>query len=206
LIWSNSPDSEEKRSGEFDQINLMTYNLSGAYPGWVAWHSGAVYDAGHRFPGGRAPLPSADGLAAAFLAAGVPRRKLGVGISFNGYVWSGGEISRPLQAWRTPPAVKSVPYYALAEKYRIEEHGAAVPGYHWDPKTQAAYLSVRSGPDGAQFVSYDDARSARAMVDYVREKGLGGMVVWDLGAGYRPDLPAGRRDELLQAVKKARLR
>jgi hypothetical protein len=39
----------------------------------------------------------------------------------------------------------------------------------------------------------------------VRSKGIGGMIVWDLGAGYRADQPPGRRDLLLQAVKRARL-
>jgi hypothetical protein len=41
------------------------------------------------------------------------------------------------------------------------------------------------------------------MVEYVRSKGLGGFIVWDLGAGWRAAEPAGKRDLLLQAVKQA---
>jgi chitinase len=191
-------------AGQFDQINLMTYDLSGPYPGWVVWHSGSLYDGGHSFPNGTR-LPSTDGLAETFLAAGVPRAKLGVGLSFNGYVWSGGGVSRPRQGWKSPPAIRNVPYFTLAETYHIKEYDSSSPGYHWDAEAQAAYLSIDgSSPDDAQFVSYDNEITAGKMVQYVREKGLGGMIIWDLGAGYRTDLPPGRRDLLLQAVKKAR--
>ena len=192
-------------AAEFDQINLMTYNLSGPYPGWVVWHNGSLYDGGRRFPNGRARLPSVDGLAASFLAAGVPRRKLGVGLSFNGCVWSGGEVSRPGQGWTTPPSIKSVPYYSLAETYHITEHDRASPGYHWDAAAQAAYLSIEGArPGEEQFVSYANAEAAEKMISYVRGRGMGGMIIWDLAAGYRPDQPARQRDVLLQAVKKAR--
>lgn len=202
-LWQ--PELFAGLAAEFDQINLMTYNLSGPYPGWVVWHSGALYDGGRRFPNGRARLPSVDGVVQSFLAAGVPREKLGVGLSFNGYVWSGGEVSRPGQSWSTPPTIKNVPYYALAETYRITEYDPASPGYHWDDQAQAAYLSIEgAGPADAQFVSYENAETVDKMFSYVRAKGLGGMIVWDLGAGYRVDQPPGRRDVLLQAVKKAR--
>jgi chitinase len=203
-LWEPSLFAE--LADQFDQINLMTYNLSGPYPGWVVWHSGSLFDGGHRFPNGQAHLPSADGLAETFLAAGVPKGKLGVGLSFNGYVWSRGEVSRPRQSWITTPEIKNVPYYALAETYHLKEYDETNPAYHWDDSAQAAYLSVEGkAPADAQFVSYDNEVTARKMVEYVRSKGIGGMIVWDLGAGYRADQPPGRRDLLLQAVKRARL-
>jgi chitinase len=203
-LWQ--PELFAELSGEFDQINLMTYNLSGPYPGWVVWHSGPLFDGGNRFPNGQTKLPSADGLAETFLAAGVPKAKLGVGLSFNGYVWSGADVSKPRQAWKTPPEIKNVPYYALADTYHIKEYDESSPGYHWDDSAQAAYLSVEAnGSSGAQFVSYDNEVTAAKMIQYVRTKGLGGLIVWDLGAGYRVDQPLGRRDLLLQAVKRGRL-
>ncbi len=204
VLWR--PALFARLAGQFDQINLMTYNLSGAYPGWVVWHSGALFDGGRRFPNGQTNLPSADGLVETFLAAGVPRAKLGVGMSFNGYVWSGGSVSKPAQVWTTPPAVKSVPYYALAATYHIKEYDEDSPGYHWDDTAQAAYLSIEGAtPADAQFVSYDNETTAAKMIRYARSKGIGGVIVWDLGAGYRTDQPDGRRDLLLQAVKRARL-
>lgn len=203
VLWQ--PGLFAQLAEDFDQINLMTYNLSGPYPGWVVWHSGPLYDGGRRFPNGQASLPSVDGLVETFLTAGVPRGQLGIGLSFNGYVWSGGEVSRPGQEWKSPPAIKNVPYYSLAEIYHIKENDANSPGYHWDSLAQAAYLSVEgASPADAQFVSYDNEVTAWKMLDYVRRKGLGGLIVWDLGAGYRLDQPVGHRDMLLQAVKQAR--
>src|SRR5262249_27833526 len=35
---------------QFDQINLMTYDLSGPYPGWVTWFNAPIYDGGYKFP------------------------------------------------------------------------------------------------------------------------------------------------------------
>lgn len=199
VLWQ--PALFARLADQFDQINIMTYNLAGPYPGWIVWHSGALFSGGRRFPNGHADLPSVDGLVSAFLAAGVPRAKLGIGLSFDGYVWSGGAVNRPLQAWTTPPVMKNVPYYQLADAYHIREYDPGTPGYHWDEKAQAAYLSV--GPD--QFVSYQNEAAAERMVRYVRDRNLGGMIVWDLPAGYRAGQPEGRRDLLIQAVKKARL-
>ncbi len=204
VLWE--PGLFARLAGEFDQINLMTYNLSGPYPGWVVWHSGPLYSGGHRFPNGRESLPSVDGLVESFLAAGVPRGKLGVGLSFNGYVWSGGEVSRPRQAWTTPPVMKSVPYYDLAQTYHLKEGGEKCRGCRWDDDAQAAYLSIEgNGPTGAQFVSYGSEVTAAKTVQYARRKGIGGLIVWELGAGYRAEQPRSRRDLLLQAVKRTRL-
>lgn len=201
-LWE--PALFAQAAADLDQINLMTYNLSGPYPGWVTWHSGAVYDGGRHFPERAIPLPSTDGLVSAFVAAGVPREKLGIGMSMNGYVWSGGEVDAPGQSWRHRPAMKDYPYYRLAQMYGIEENDYSLPSYRWDAKAQAPYLSIKgSSPEERTFVSYENEVSARRKIEYVRAKGLGGFFVWGLGDGYRKERPDGQRDALLQAVKKA---
>jgi chitinase len=189
-----------KLAKRFDQVNIMSYNVSGPYPGWVSWHSEPLYDGGARFPDGKAPLPSLDGLVSGFLQAGVPKTKLGAGMSFIGYVWTGGEVDGPRQAWSEAPVVKLEPYFALADEYGLEED-APCAACRWDESAQAAYLSV-DGPE-RRFVSYGDRVAAGRTVDYARRRGLGGLIIWDIAAGYRPGLPPGRRDLLLQAVKKA---
>jgi len=203
VLWE--PALFARLSGRFDQVNVMTYGLSGPYPGWISWHDGALYDGGGRLPNSKRKLPSADGLIKSFLAAGVAPSKLGIGLSFNGSVWTGSGVDGPRAAWAEPPRVKSVPYYALAAAYKITEYDYDHPAYRWDDEAGAAYLSVPAGGGATgQFVSYANEITAERMGRYVRERGLGGMIVWDLAAGYRAELPAGRRDLLLQAVKKAR--
>ena len=42
-----------------------------------------------------------------------------------------------------------------------------------------------------------------AKANYVNTKGIGGIILWELGGGYQASAPAGSRDKLLQAVKQA---
>ncbi|WP_317175765.1 glycoside hydrolase family 18 protein [Halomontanus rarus] len=58
---------------------------------------------------------------------------------------------------------------------------------HWDVEAQAPYLT---GPEG--FISYDDPRSVRRKVDYLREQNLRGIMFWH----YNGD----REDELTNAI------
>jgi chitinase len=189
----------------FDQINLMTYDLSGAWPGWVTWHNSPIYDGGYRFPSTGNPVPSADGNINAFLAAGIPASKLGIGIDFYGYVWSGGNgtstggASEPRQSWTSAPSVQdNVPYYTIMQNHYQSSY------YRWDPAAQAAYLQIDNiGSSTDKFISYDNETTVQKKFDYVRTKGIGGVIIWELGGGYRPELPVGQRDPLLQAVKNA---
>lgn len=202
------PDLFGRLASRFDQINLMTYNLAGPYPGWVVWHSGALYDGGHhfQFPSAPRPLPSVDGLVKSFINAGVPREKLGIGLSFNGYVWTGGDVSRPNQHWTKVPSLYDIPYFTLADTYHIKEYDYSNPAYHWDDQAVASYLSIDgNSSSGAQFVSYDNEVAIRRKIRYAREEGIGGVFIWELAGGYRRDMPLGRRDILLQAVKQSAL-
>jgi chitinase len=79
----------------FDQVNLMTYDLSGAYPGWVTWFNAPLYDGGYRFPSTSGLVPSVHGAVSLFLSNGVSPAKLGIGIAFYGYIW-----------WRIPSAAE----------------------------------------------------------------------------------------------------
>lgn len=190
----------------FDQINLMTYDMAGPWPGWVTWHNAPIYDGGYTFP--CCPwrlVPSADGYVDDFIAAGVPAAKIGIGIDFYGYVWSGGDgtptggVSVPRQIWTVPPFVRgNVPYYTLMENYFQPEL------YRWDDTAHAAYLSIDSvGSPGDKFISYDNQTTVHRKIHYARTKSIGGVIIWELGGGYRPLLPVGHRDSLLQAVKEA---
>jgi chitinase len=175
----------------FDQINIMTYDMSGAWDGWVTWHNSPIYNGGNKFPGLNTFLPSANGSVDEFIAAGVPKSKIGIGADFYGYVWKG--VSQPLQSWSNPPDVTgNVSYAQLMSTY-------ASATALWDSGAGAAYISVPA--NGGTFVSLDNERTMLAKADYVRNKGIGGIILWELGGGYRPSAPAGQRDKLLQAVK-----
>ena len=187
----------------FDQINLMTYDMSGAWPSWVTWHNAPVYDGNFRFPATGQLVPSVNERVESYLRAEIPAAKLGIGIDFYGYVWNGGSgtatggVTEPRQSWRTAPWVKdNVPYHDIMDTYFQSEY------YHWDSVAQAAYLGIdKQGSADDKFISYDDETTCRKKIEYVKAKGLGGVILWELGGGWRPK--TNPPDKLLQAVKEA---
>lgn len=188
----------------FDQINLMTYDMSGPWPRWVTWHNTPLYDAGYVFPSTGGSVPSTDGAVKEKIKAGIPASKLGVGIEFYGYRWWGGDgtptggVTAPRQEWKAYPNVKStVPYFQLMDTY------ARYP-VRWDDAAEASYISI-DNPGSAydEFISFDNERTIRSKANYVEKKGLGGVIVFELGGGYRRNVPRPYRDVLLQTVKQA---
>lgn len=191
---------------QFDQIFVMTYDLSGAWPGWVTWHNAPLFSGGARFPSTNGALPTASDMMENFLTAGIPANKLSVGVPFYGFVWSGGDgtpaggVTQPRQTWTSTPRVQAnVPYYSI-----MKDHFQ--PGrYRWDDAAAVPYLSIDlPGSADDKFISFDDERSIFEKYKYVTDRGLGGLFIWELGGGHRSDLPAGQRDAMLQAVKRAR--
>ncbi len=188
----------------FDQINLMTYDLAGPWPGWVTWFNSPIFDGGYRFPSTGSLVPSANGMVNDFLAAGVASGKLGIGLAFYGNLWTGGTgtstggAAFPRQGWATPPTNTQVAFFDIMANYFQSNL------YHWDTNAQAAYLSV-DAPGGAndRFISYDDEHTCQAKVSFARNRFLGGIMIWELGQGYRAGQPAGQQAPLLEAVRQA---
>ena len=185
---------------QFDQINIMTYDLSGPYGGWVTWFNSPIYDGGYRFPSTGGLVPSVDGAVANFLAGGVAPVRLGIGIAFYGYLWTGGSgtssvcITQPRQTWTNAPTATGISYNNILSGY----YQANL--YHWDASAQSAYLGITNAiPTKNIFLSYDDQRTCQAKVSYARNHGLGGVMIWELAQDHTANVP----DPLLQAVKQA---
>jgi chitinase len=186
---------------QFDQINVMTYDLSGPYSGWVTWFNSPIYDGGYRFPSTGGLIPSTDGAVTNFIGQGISAGKLAIGIGFYGDVWAGGGgtstggAALPRQTWTTAPAMNQIAYHDLMSTLYQSNL------YHWDSAAQAAYLSIdKPGATNDNFVTYDDEHTCQAKVSYARNHLLGGVMIWELGDGYRSTQPAGQQDTLLQSI------
>jgi chitinase len=200
--YDDSPTAEftmlASVQGKLDQINVMTYDLSGPYEGWVTWFNSPIYDGGYTFPSDPAELvPSVQGAVNNFTDNGVAPAKLGVGLPFYGYIWTGGPgVTQPRQSWpvANPPTVSTPSYSTIMSGYYQTNL------YHWDTNAQAAYLGVTNTPAANDlFISYDDPRACQCKVSYVRNRGLGGIMIWELAQDYVPGQPA----PLVQAIKGA---
>jgi len=183
-----------------DQINIMTYDMSGPYNGWVTWFNSPLYDGGYRLPSSGTLVPSVDGSVEKFIANGVAPGKLAIAAAFYGYVWTASAtaptpaITQPRQSWTTAPTATATRYADIMANYYAANY------YQWDTNTQTAYLSIcKTNSANSAFVSYDDPRTCSAKVSYARNKGLGGIAIWELGQDHTPNTP----DPLLEAMKQA---
>jgi chitinase len=185
---------------QFDQINIMTYDLSGPWSGWVTWFNSPIYDGGYRFPNSGGLVPSVDGAVTNFLKNGVAPAKLGIGIAFYGYLWTGGSgtssncITGPRQSWTNAPTATAIRYSDIMAGYYQSNF------YHWDTNAQSAYIGITNLiPTNNIFISYDDQRTCQAKVSYARNHGLGGVMIWEL----TQDHQSGQVSPLMPAINQA---
>ncbi len=180
---------------QFDRIDLMTYDMSGPWEGWQTWHNAALSSGGQKLKSNGELFPSVQGTVQDYLKAGVPKGKLGIGIDFYGYAWSGA--TAPQQD------VKGVTFSEISYADIMDKDYQA-DRYHWDDHAQAPYISIGTvGTPGSQFISYDDPRLCAAKVSYARRTGLGSVILWEITGDYRPSQPTDKQHDLLQSVKTA---
>lgn len=145
-------------------VNMMCYD----------WYEARATNTGHDSPLFTNPQDpkhiSIDDAVKMNLKAGVPRRKLVIGVPFYGRRWTGvgptnnglwqpvtGEGSA-IVFWQTVPLVNAEGFVR-----------------YWDPVAQAPYLY---NGQAQTFITYNDAEAERVRTDYVKKNGLGGMMFW----------------------------
>ncbi len=177
-----------------DQINLMSYGMGFDYDGWHSWFSSPL--AGHA---GNTPTSVAHSIGY-YLATGIPAAKLGVGIGFYGTCYQA--VSQP----RVPVQFGNIVASDGVMSYRniVSEYLPAM-ARQYDAIASAPWLgaAVGQGNPACTYVSYEDAESIAAKGAWVQAQGLGGTIIWTISQGHIPNLPAGARDPLLDAVRDA---
>ncbi len=182
----------------FDRICIMTYDMAGNYVGWLSWYNSPLYNTQVRFPGSDSLLPSIDATVTRYLSAGVQPGKIGIGAEFGGTIWTGLTAAGQPLAQLTSISY-DVPLYA-SDGSGIMQKYFSPSQYHWDQDAQVGYLTVApSGGGPSAFISYDDSSSIQAKAAYIKEKGLGGIILYELGMGY----PGNGTYPLLETVRSA---
>ncbi len=188
-----SADRMYGRAAEhLDRLNVMTYSMAAAQAGWKSWHSAALYGAAPDTPA------SIDHSVRAYLAAGVPAGRLGIGIGFFGVCYT-PPVDGPRQELRRATIAAADCSMSYAEIMRRYFDPAA---RRWDAEARVPYLALAgpTGPHGCGYVSYEDAQSIAERAAYVAERGLGGAIVWAVNEGYLKHAPEGERDPLMDAL------
>lgn len=199
FVNANEPSSEARPSlaalaTSFDRINIMTYGMAGVYEGWQSWHSSALSGDAERTPS------SVRSSTAAYLRAGIPASKLGLGIGFYGLCYQG--VTMPGQS---APGMKIVAGDSDISYVNIMNGYFTRANRNWDTRAGVPYLSSRSplGSRACTYLSYEDAQSIALKGAYARHLGLGGVVIWTLGQGHFTGKSAGTADPLLAATSAA---
>ena len=182
----------------YDQLNIMSYGQAGLWGGWKSWHSSALYHTDSATP------ISIDSTVQLYLAAKVPAAKLGIGIGFYGLCYT-SPVTAPDQAFESTTKLLgdgTMSYANIVTKY------FSADARQWDDLAKVPYLSFSSphAPDGCTYISYDDEQSIAEKGAYVKAKGLGGVIQWELNEAYLSAAPAGQRNPLLKAIADTVLR
>jgi chitinase len=190
---SNQPDRNPwyvQAAKVVDQMNLMTYGMADAWPGWVSWHSSALSDAQ-----GNHPTSVASSIQV-YLDVGVPAAKLGIGLGFYGQCWRGPTGPRQATGSGVVASDNTMSYANIMSQYYTAS------ARKWDDAAAVPYLSfpTAKGPQQCNFVTYDDEQSVTAKGQYVKSKGLGGAIIWTVAQGHLPSAPAGQQHPLLKAA------
>ncbi len=150
-----------------DFVNVMTYDMYGSWSNTTGHHTGLYETAGTDMT-----IPSSVDAVERHLEAGIPPRKIVLGVAFYGRGWSGvdsanGGILQPYERY-----VGSWGYDHIRRTF----NSSAGFTRHWDDVAKAPYLW---NPDSTMFISYDDPESLRHKAEYVRASGLGGIMYWE---------------------------
>ncbi len=154
-----------------DFVNLMTYDFRVASVDRIAGHHANLFDSPADEKG-----RSADRAVREFLAAGVPARKLVLGVPFYGRGWT--QVA-PQNNGLYQPGVAPRERMNLAYG-RLSTEVVGRDGFvrFWDATAKAPYLW---NAERRTFIAYDDPESLGLKTRYVLTHGLGGVMFWQYG-------------------------
>jgi len=160
-----------------DYVNLMTYDQFGEGDA-ITGHHAPLYT----HPANPKQL-SATQVVDLYVAAGVPARKIVLGVPFYGKAW--GAVGSAEHGLYQPGTVTNVlPNTMYGEMSRaLVNHDGFVR--YWDPVSAAPYLFNERRQ---LFLTYDDPESIGLKSRYVVERGLGGVMFWELSGDPRREL------------------
>ncbi|QMW06822.1 glycoside hydrolase family 18 protein [Spirosoma foliorum] len=150
-----------------DYVNIMTYDL---YHGndKVTGHHSPLAQSKKGDQSRNSSISAVEG----HIKAGVPARKIVLGIPFYGRGWAD---TRPVDNGLYQPSTGKhsfISHDELVDKY-INKNGFV---RYWDADAKAPYLWNATSHT---FISYGDAESFGPKIDYVKKKGLGGIMFWE---------------------------
>lgn len=157
-----------------DYINVMTYDIHGNWDQYTDFNA-PLYTNTDSSPQYK---DSVDSGISAYLNAGIPANKLIRGVPFYGYIYKAVTNSNN-GLYQTYSGGSSISYDNIAGNYLN------------DPSYKHFFHSQSLVPwlfNGSTFITYEDDVSMGYKADYIKSKGLGGAVVWELSQDSNEEL------------------
>ncbi len=195
-------------AASLDRFNVQTYYPSTAFAGsgWDSWFNSPVSGTT-----GSTPIAIDDTLNR-YVAAGIPKAKLGMGMAFYAICYTGG-ITGPRQPTNgtTQTIVggdNNYPLSAFFAKNGTFDKSTAGE-QHVDAVAQVPFLSLGAAVNdpgcgaSTRYISYDDETSILAKGTWSKANGYGGIIIWQLAEGWLPAAASGGRapNAMMQALK-----
>ena len=153
-----------------DGVNLMSYDLVNGGSAGTGHHT-SLFSTPEQ-------VLSADNAIRFLDSIGVPKEKIVLGSAFYARVWE--EVDNVSSGLHQPGKFKESVLFKDLGAYQEEHKGFS---RYWDTVAQAPYLY---NPEKGLFVTYDDELSIARKTEYAIEKGLRGIMFWQL-SGDRPE-------------------
>lgn len=191
-----------------DTVNFMAYDFYGAAFSPKTLHNAPLYDS----VVGRGEKGAIDEVVKEYLKLGVPNNQLMMGVPFYSRSWLGVEPgNNPSYPGLGQPGDLSLigepeyddngvhhpentgglwgngsnPYYRMEDLLAgIVPNKAKDYKRYWDDGAKVPYLY---SPTDKVYHSYDDAESIGIKVQYIKDNGLAGSIIWDITGDTRTD-------------------
>lgn len=149
-----------------DYGNIMTYDIHGTWDKYTDFNA-PLYTNSDTSPQYKW---SVDAGVNAWLNAGFPAEKLVMGVPFYGYKYD-NTVNANNGLYQTYSGGSAVTYASVAANY------LNAPGYtrYFHTSSMVPWLF-----NGTTFISYEDAQSMGSKAQYIKAKGLGGAMIWEL--------------------------
>ena|SRR5699024_6926777 len=148
-----------------DFINVMSYDMFTVGSETTGHHTGLYRSSS------KVPNRNTEAAVQRHLEAGIPSRKIVVGVAFYGRSWVG--VNRENHGLYQP----FDEFYRFIDYWELEDDFINKNGFkrYWDTIAKAPYLW---NPEKQIMISYDDQESLRHKMNFVKKNNLGGVMYW----------------------------
>ena len=169
-----------KIANSLDWLNLMSYDYHGSWDP-ITGHNAPMVVGSRDTATGFSITDSVD----AYLGGGFPAAKLVLGVAFYGRGWE--NVSSAAAGLYQPGTPASVGTWesGVFDYTDIRANYLPTMTRYWDSQAQVPYLY---DPVRKLWISYDDPESMKVKADYIKAKGLGGAMAWELSGDRNQEL------------------